>query len=178
MHHFFLSWNWCPDAIQWLCWELQPSSRKPLSLPFRLRLWKCYNSSEAFYLFIFLNVFFLPTPLFFLTGCLAKAGWCCELQTLYQATSFGKPVQGSLVGTLSWRLEMIDSVKTKEAELSVSGCLLFGSWAWGFFRVSFFLFLFYFFSPLFCNNSVNMAAKGLIPRLWCSGTTVQWVTIQ
>lgn len=44
-----------------------------------------------------------------------------------------------------------------------------------FFRVFFFLF-----SPqlFFCNNSVNMAAKGLISRLWCSGTTVQWVTIQ
>lgn len=35
-----------------------------------------------------------------------------------------------------------------------------------------------FFQLFFCNNSVNMAAKGLISRLWCSGTTVHWVTIQ
>lgn len=37
---------------------------------------------------------------------------------------------------------------------------------------------FFFFLTIFCNNSVNMAAKGLISRLWCSGATVHRVTIQ
>lgn len=133
----------------------------------------CRNTAIPQRLWILIPVF--PTQLFFLKGCLAKAGWCCELQTLHQATSVRKPVQGSLVGAASRRLEVIDSVKTEEAELNVSGCLFFGSWRWVFSEFSFFLF-----SPqlFFCNNSVNMAAKGLISSLWCSGTTVQQVTIQ
>lgn len=44
-----------------------------------------------------------------------------------------------------------------------------------FFQGFLFLAFFFFFVTV---NSVNTAAKGLISRLWCSGTDVQWVTIQ
>lgn len=144
---FFLG-NWCTDAIQCPCWELQPSSRKGLVLAFRLQLKKhCYSSVALLFGFFFFLIpgFLSSNPLFFLTGCLAKAGWCCKLQTLHQATSVRKPVQGPLVGTPSWRLEVMDSVKTKEAELSVSGCLFFGSWGWVFSGFPFFLFFSAFF---------------------------------
>lgn len=144
---FFLG-NWCTDAIQCPCWELQPSSRKGLVLAFRLQLKKTllFLSGFVVWIFFFLIPGFLSSnPLFFLTGCLAKAGWCCELQTLHQATFVRKPVQGPFVGTPSWRLEVMDSVKTKEAELSVSGCLFFGSRGWVFSGFPFSLFFSAFF---------------------------------
>lgn len=73
---------------------------------------------------------------------------------------------------------MIDSVKTKEAELERFWLPVLRELGLSFFQSFLFSFLFFFWLFFFCNNSVNMAAKGLISRLWCSGTTVQWVTIQ
>lgn len=56
---------------------------------------------------VFNPCFSLPIPYVSLTGCLAKAGRRCELQTLHQATPVGKPIQGALVGVLSWGLEVV-----------------------------------------------------------------------
>lgn len=93
-------------------WKLMHRGHQVALLRMTARLWEIADpdskrSTTARRPLSFNSCFSLPALYVFLTGCLAKAGRCCKLQTLHQATSVGKPVQGAVVGVLSRGLEVI-----------------------------------------------------------------------
>lgn len=143
MHRWLSRGNWCTGATRWPRRELQPRCNwNEIADPGGERL------TAARRPLVFNPCFSLPIPYVSLTGCLAKAGRRCELQTLHQATPVGKPIQGALVGVLSWGLEVV-LFRAAEAELAVPGCPFWGSWGGVFSGFPFFFFGFFCF--FFCN---------------------------